>query len=226
MYADILNTAFYEFDVAVYNLICGMQSEFMNVIMKFFTFFGGIEFVVPAGVFALILCFFKKTRRYGAAVLTSILLAALVVNVTLKPLVARPRPYVGLVDTDFWQTYLGYYEFAGRPVESDMSFPSGHTNSACAIFFGLLPAMWREKKKWAYWLAPMPFMVAMSRIYLAVHYPSDVLGGFIVGTICAMVGGFLGVWIAERINRASEPRHVSLRKEWEKQAKKEAKKTT
>lgn len=120
----------------------------------------------------VMLCF-RPTRRGGALALGAMLLGALCTNVVLKHLVARPRPWLmveGLV----------HLIEEGDP----NSFPSGHTTAAfasCVVWFRTLPWKWGR-------VTALVAAVGMgfSRLYVGVHYPSDVLGGMAVGTLCAM----------------------------------------
>lgn len=153
----------------------------LNYIMKFVTYIG--EFGVGAIICAIVLMIFKKTRWAGVAVAISLVLDVLIVNVILKLSVNRARP---------WQAYpdLGFQEFhkaIGVREPSDSSFPSGHTASlfACAI---ALVCYYKVKGIPAVAVA---LLVAISRIYLCMHYPSDVLGGIVIGSACGVAGYFL-----------------------------------
>ena len=107
-------------------------------------------------------------------------LGAIVVNLWLKVVIARPRPYA-----DVNGMFYPLWEMLGSHTESDFSFPSGHTNAA---FAAMLPLFLMGKKNWS-WLALLfAILMGISRIYLVVHYPSDVLGGLITGTIAGIIG--------------------------------------
>ncbi|MBQ8765229.1 MAG: phosphatase PAP2 family protein [Clostridia bacterium] len=174
---------FDSFDMSVFTFFGEqIQSAAMNIVANFITFFGGSEFVIPMAVLGLVLCFFKKTRKFGMAVLFAVLVGTLITNLVMKPLFARPRPYVYYADNPL---FMSWYEFAGAHVESDKSFPSGHTTAA----FELGIAMFLVLNKKYSWIFPVcSVLVGLSRIYLMVHYVTDVLGGVLVGTFAGIMG--------------------------------------
>ena len=175
---------FNSFDMGVFTFFGEqIQSGFMNVIANFITFFGGSEFVTPMAVVGAILIAFKKTRKFGMAILFAVLVGTLLTNLVMKPLFARPRPYVYYADNPL---FMSWYEFAGAHVESDKSFPSGHTTAAFEL--GVATFLVLKNKKVA-WIFPVfSALVGLSRIYLMVHYVTDVLGGVIVGTFAGIMG--------------------------------------
>ena len=174
---------FDSFDMSVFTFFGEqIQGAAMNIVAEFITFFGGSEFVIPMAVLGLVLSFFKKTRKFGMAVLFAVLVGTLVTNLIMKPLFARPRPYVYYADNPL---FMSWYEFAGAHIESDKSFPSGHTTAAFEIGIALFLVL---NKKYS-WIFPVfSALVGLSRIYLMVHYVTDVLGGVIVGTFAGIMG--------------------------------------
>ena len=174
---------FDSFDMSVFTFFGEqIQGAAMNIVAEFITFFGGSEFVIPMAVLGLVLSFFKKTRKFGMAVLFAVLVGTLVTNLIMKPLFARPRPYVYYADNPL---FMSWYEFAGAHIESDKSFPSGHTTAAFEIGVALFLVL---NKKYS-WIFPVfSVLVGLSRIYLMVHYVTDVLGGVLVGTFAGIMG--------------------------------------
>lgn len=154
-----------------------IQTHFHNTVTD--TVFPIITSLGEAGigwiVLSLVLLCFKKTRRTGGLVLIAMTVTLLFGELTLKNIICRLRPCN--VFTDFPM-------LIARP--TSYSFPSGHTSSS---FAGALILTLRHKK--VGWLAYIPaVLIAFSRIFLFVHYPTDVLAGILLGTLAALLTYF------------------------------------
>ena len=161
----------------------------LNHLMKYITYIG--EFGAGAIIFALVLLIFGKTRWTGVAVAIALLIDVLLVNVILKLSVNRPRP---------WTEYpeLGvFYESCGVRLPTDSSFPSGHT---AAMFAAAVAFTFKYKVKGIPVLI-VATLVALSRVYLCVHYPTGVLGGFVIGSACGAAGYFIAKAIEKYVNK-------------------------
>lgn len=136
----------------------------------------GIIWILLAAVLLLI----PKTRKTGVILTAALCVDLILCNGILKNLFARVRPFD--VNTSV-QLLI--------PKPADFSFPSGHTAasfaSASALYFA------GEKKLWKPVLA-LAVIIAFTRLYLYVHYPTDILGGMAVG----IVAGYVGYWIAAK----------------------------
>lgn len=183
-----LNTAFAGFDEAVATAI---HQLYIAAGWFFTPFLSFISLLGKGGIFlillSIVLMLFRKTRRYGTTMLLALAIGALVTNVCFKPLVARPRPY-----THDGSVFQQYWELLGKHTESDKSFPSGHMTAAMAAS---LAVFLRGKRKISWTALLFALAMGVSRIYLSVHYATDVLGGVITGSI----GGFSAYAISNRI---------------------------
>ena len=178
-----INATFAGFDAAITTAI----HRLYEIGGGFFTpFFELISLLGKGGAFlillSLLLIFYKPTRRFGTAMCLGLALGALVTNCCLKVLIARARPYA-----DESSIYYQFWQLVGMHTESDKSFPSGHTTAA----FGACVPVFLIGKKHISWTALLfGLAMAVARVYLCVHYPSDVLAGFLVGTLagcCAVI---------------------------------------
>lgn len=125
-------------------------------------------------VLGILLLFFPKTRKLGFLTLGSMLIGFLITNVCLKELVARPRPYTQIPDLTI---------LVKEP--HDWSFPSGHTTASFAFAFAFCFGL--NRKKYSIPIFVLASLIAFSRLYVGVHYPTDVLGGLLVGTLSAVL---------------------------------------
>ena len=152
-----------------------LRTDMLTPFMKIVTFLGnGGWFWILC---AVVLLAIPKTRKTGYAAVLSLIFGVIVTNLLLKNIVARPRPFAEIE---------ALIPLIAKP--TDFSFPSGHTTASFAValvMFRMLP------KKIGIPAVVLAALVAFSRLYLGVHYPTDVLVGFVV----ALVGSLLAVWI-------------------------------
>ena len=145
-----------------------LRTPFLTPVMVFFSLIGNLGLLWIFLGLALLIP--QRTRRGGFDMLMCLLAAYIINDLVIKGLVARVRPY----DT------IEGLQILVSPLTS-FSFPSGHANSSFAAALSLTLAF-GKKGAWAYIPA---VLIAFSRCYVGVHYPSDVFAGMLVGTLVA-----------------------------------------
>ena len=139
---------------------------------------------------------FKKTRRTGVCLFGAVCCGALIGNIILKDLVARPRPLTT-------EAYSAWWSFVGSPAEDGFSFPSGHVTAAMAGVTALCLSCRRKTMLLGYIYV---LLMAFSRCYLMAHYPSDVIAAMIIGGISAVIAFFIAKWIFILLEKHREKR--------------------
>ncbi len=160
---DILDDEIYQFDTKIYQVVSYAICEPITTIAKVITILGSVYAILPIYLITVIALWKKKEGRYIATNLPLIFL----INQLLKRIIQRPRP-----------------EGFRIIQESGYSFPSGHSMVSMA-FYGLFLYLIHKKVKNPYikWastilLTTLVILIGISRIYLGVHYASDVIAGF------------------------------------------------
>ena len=197
MLLNLLNQLAVSFDLPILDWIqANLQCGFMDTIMPIITIFG------DAGIFwiacAVLMLFFPKTRKIGLGMGIAMAMGLLVCNVTLKPLVGRIRPYDFQIQElgKTWNDIL----VAGKllvDTPHDFSFPSGHTIAS----FEAATVLLINNKKFKVGIPALilAVLIAFSRLYLYVHYPTDVIFSVFAGTLFGVIGHLL----AQKINLPS-----------------------
>ena len=163
---DVFNKEIMNGDIIGYKIISTfLISDFATPIAKFITNFGGAIFLITLTVILFILI---KNKKIGLSIFLNLVIIT-VLNQLLKRILQRPRP------TEF------------RIIEeTGYSFPSGHSMVSMAFYGYLIYLIYKYvKNKYVKWglivlLSILICSIGVSRIYLGVHYTSDVLGGFLV----------------------------------------------
>ncbi len=170
-----MTDSIYKFDFFILDFIrdsfsCG----FLDKVMPVITYLGEVGFIWI--VFAVILIIRKKYRRYGILMLIAMLLGVLIGNLALKNIIMRPRPC--------------WLESVPLLIENptDYSFPSGHTLASVIGAIIMTAANWKN----GFFAIPLAAIIAFSRLYLYVHFPTDILASVILGMVISLTILFLG----------------------------------
>lgn len=169
-----------DFEINILNFIQDtFACPFLDKVMPIITIFGdkGIFWIAVA----LILIIIKKTRKTGVMMGAALLLGLIIGNVILKNAIARTRPYD--VNTAMQAELL-------VKALSDFSFPSGHTLAS----FEAATVLLIRDKRFGIPALVLAVLIALSRLYLYVHYPTDVLAG-------ALLGEFIGIFACYLVDK-------------------------
>lgn len=168
------------------NILLWIQDNLRNDVLT--PFFVVITSLGNAGILWILitarLLIPKKTRKVGILCVAALLFSFLIDNVLLKNLVARTRPY---------EVIEGLTYLVKKPV--DYSFPSGHTGTSFATAVVLFLSF---PKKYSFWFLVLAVLIGFSRLYVGVHYPTDVLAGAIIGTLIAVGVYLVGTKVQNR----------------------------
>lgn len=162
------------FDQEIIYIVQGLETEWLTVVMEFFTYIGATRFILILTIVAFLFLFYVLKHRIEIFVLLSVVFCTPILNRLLKLYFHRARP-------DF-----------NRLIEiGGYSFPSGHAMNAFSFYSILAFLLWRHVPTRVGRIAViiassvMILGIGISRVYLGVHYPSDILGGFLAS----------GLWI-------------------------------
>ena len=185
MLRALLDTLAVTFDLPILDWIAAnLWCPLLDTLMPIITMFG------DGGIFwiaiSVILMITKKYRKTGLSMAFALTMGLLVCNIILKPGVARIRPY------DFQMQYFAKEIQLIAGGMHDFSFPSGHTIAS----FEACTALMLGNKKFGIPATILAILVAFSRLYLYLHYPTDVLVSIVLGTIF----GILGHYLAQKVN--------------------------
>lgn len=177
-----------DFDLVILEWIANnLHNPILDKIFIILTTLGDNGFIWI--IIALILLITKKYKKVGFLILCALLLNLILVNGLLKNIVQRARPFDAVPTVKL---------LISKP--SSFSFPSGHTSSAFAAVGVIVPMM----KKYRRYFIGLGLLIAFSRMYLFVHYPTDILGGVVMGILCAKIVLILVEIIYSRIKIKKE----------------------
>lgn len=164
VYFNILDSI----DIWIYSLIRLIRNSYLTSIFKFITFFAGVKYTIILCILSFIIYYYKGDKRCLNLIILVILCT--LINLIIKNIIGRERP-----------------DIAYRLVsESGFSFPSGHSMISTVIYGYLISII---DNKWCkYLLVLLILLIGFSRIYLGVHYFSDIIGGYLYGIIVLILG--------------------------------------
>lgn len=158
-------------ELAILNMVQQLRSGPLDAVMRFVSWTGnhGTVWIL----LAVLLILMKRQRGHGLSTSCALILDLVSCNLVLKPLIGRERPFALVPDMEL---------MISPPL--DASFPSGHTAASFAVVFALKASgspLWKPALVWA-------ILMAFSRLYLYVHWPTDVLGGIALGAVVGWIG--------------------------------------
>lgn len=174
------------------NILLWIQENIRNPVLT--PVMKAIAHLGDAGIFwillTVILLCFKKTRRAGIVSAIALILSLLVNNLCLKNLVNRTRPY---------ELVEGLKILVSKP--ADASFPSGHSGASFAAATAVFQCV---PRKYGTPLLILALLIAVSRLYVGVHYPTDVLAGIGIGILLGLAAKkILEYWEKKRLREKS-----------------------
>ena len=184
----LLDSLAVSFDLPILDWIAAnIWCPVLDVAMPIITMFG------DAGIFwiavSVLLMITKKHRKTGIGMALALIMGLLVCNIWLKPTVARIRPY------DFQMEYFMKEIPLLAGTMHDFSFPSGHTIAS----FEAAVVILLNNKKLGIAAMILAVLIAFSRLYLYVHYPTDVIFSVLLGTIFAFIGNYLAPKVMDKL---------------------------
>lgn len=170
------------FDTNILFLIQGLlRNPVFDAIIPIYTTLG--EWAIMWIVIGIVMLFFKKYRKCGFLLLIALLVGLLICNIALKNIVARTRPcYI----------YPEMLQLVGKP--SEFSYPSGHSVSSMSAALTIL----LHHKKLGKIAMILAVLMGLSRLYVFVHFPTDVFGGFLIGAGIALAVHYTDKKISEK----------------------------
>lgn len=149
------------------------ESKFVAVIARCLSFLGGEWGMI--GIVLALMCF-KKTRKIGFYVMIAGGFTWVFNDLILKVIIRRDRPFVTYPELE------NMCKLAGESLPDGYSMFSGHSSTAMAVAVAIM----FFSKKWGSVAVVVAFFIGVSRLILCVHYPTDVLGGFVIGIVLSI----------------------------------------
>jgi membrane-associated phospholipid phosphatase len=177
-----------QFDFFVFERVSTIVTPSLTRFIRFITFFGNHKFLIPANVVLVVYFLFIKKHRWYSIKVPVIAIGGVLIMFILKQFFNRPRPLIPLLE----------------PVKG-LSFPSGHALMSMSFYGLLIFLVWENvsNRFWKWLLSSLLLifilLIGFTRIYLRLHYFSDVIAGFAAGIIWLS----LSIWFVRRMERFS-----------------------
>lgn len=169
----------YFVDMSIFDFISSFRCDVLTYFFKFITFFASVKYIIFVCILSFIIYYYKKNKLALSLLITIVL--STIVNLGVKFIVGRDRPLML-----YWLVE-----------ESNYSFPSGHSMTAMVVYGYVAMLLFKSKISRRYkvllgvFLGFLILLIGVSRIYLGVHYFSDVIGGYLYGLIVIYICKFI-----------------------------------
>lgn len=206
---------YWQWEMDLLKEIQGLHADWLTPILKFIcdiTMHGELWIAI-----AIVLTIYPKTRKVGFTMMCAMILGSITADFILKPLIQRPRPFQQFLENGWIVTEINEegkqmvvfvnkatlgFDFYIKKIPSDWSFPSGH--SVCG--FAASTALFTRNKKAAIPAYIVASVIAFGRLYLFVHFPTDVITGICIGVF----GGIISFFIVNAIYKKLGKRELEL----------------
>ncbi|MFI8495832.1 phosphatase PAP2 family protein [Peribacillus butanolivorans] len=185
---------FLNFDRAVISFVQGLESPFLTTIMKVFTFIGSSSSIIILSLLVLFYLYKVLKHRLELVLFSAVVVGSPLLNLILKLFFQRARPDLHrLIE-------IGGY-----------SFPSGHAMNAFTLYGILTFLLWRHiSTMWGRTLlilfsVMMILTIGISRVYLGVHYPSDIIGGYLASG-CWLA---ISIWVFQKYKESQKNKEIN-----------------